>query len=324
MDFQKRMLPTSKDYIFQEEGYYIWGGTMFRYQDSYYMIYSRWKQELGFLAWATDSQLCLAKTDSLHGKFEHVKVLFHYTDPETNKKICMHNPTVITWHGKIYLYYMINKGTGDWWQHRNNQRIGVAYCEDPEGEWILPSQPVIDISTEGIDSLMVSNPTAVVTKDDHILMVYKAVSKYGTLPKGGKVLCAVAQAKHPCGPFIKYGNPIMENPEDRRCVEDPYIWSEGGKYYALVKDFNGYFTKTNHRAVATFVSENGIDWECSENPLAFMPQINYGDEIVPVHYLERPQIYIENGKCVFLLCACMEQENAKTTFNIRIPLAHIE
>ena len=111
MDFQKRMLPTSPDYIFQEEGYYVWGATMFRYQDSYYMIYSRWKQELGFLAWATDSQLCLAKTDSLHGKFKHVKVLFHYTDSETDEKICMHNPTVITWHGKIYLYYMINKWT---------------------------------------------------------------------------------------------------------------------------------------------------------------------------------------------------------------------
>ena len=155
-------------------------------------------------------------------------------------------------------------------------------------------------------------------------MVYKAVSKYGTLPKGGKVLCAAAQAEHPCGPFIKYGKPIMENPQDRRSVEDPYIWSEDGKYFALVKDFNGYFTNTNHRAVATFVSENGIDWNCSENPLAFMPQLNYGDEIVNVHYLERPQIYIENGKCVFLLCACMEHENASTTFNIRIPLEHME
>ena len=171
---------------------------------------------------------------------------------------------------------------------------------------------------------MVSNPTALVTNNDRILMVYKAVSKYGTLPKGGKVLCAVAQAEHPCGPFIKYGKPIMENPQDRRSVEDPYIWSEDGKYFALVKDFNGYFTNTNHRAVATFVSENGIDWNCSENPLAFMPQLNYGDEIVNVHYLERPQIYIENGKCVFLLCACMEHENASTTFNIRIPLEHME
>ena len=100
MDFSKKLLPTSKEYIFEEDGYFVWCGTMFKHHDSYYMVYSRWKQDLGFLAWATDSQLCLAKADSLHGKFKHVKVLFHYTDPKTNEKICMHNPTVISWHGK--------------------------------------------------------------------------------------------------------------------------------------------------------------------------------------------------------------------------------
>ena len=79
---------------------------------------------------------------------------------------------------------MVNEGTGDWWEHRNNQRIGVAYTDNPEGEWIKLDNPVIDVSKEGIDSLMVSNPTALVTKDNKILMVYKAVSKDGELPKG--------------------------------------------------------------------------------------------------------------------------------------------
>lgn len=215
---------------------------------------------------------------------------------------------------------MVNTGSGDWWGHRNNQRVGVAYAADPEGEWTRLKEPVIDISEEGIDSLMTSNPTALVTKDDKILMVYKAVSKYGEMPKGGKVICGAAISESPLGPFKKYGKPIMENPENPWSVEDPYIWSENGKYYALVKDFQGYFTKTGKGAVALFESENGFDWNISENYLAFEKKLYLENEIKEVRNLERPQIYIENGKPKCLLCACMEYENAPTTFNIRIPL----
>lgn len=319
MNFKEKMCPTSMDYAFYEEGYYVWCGTMFKYKDSYYMIYSRWKKELGFEAWVTDSEVCLAKSDSMLGKFSHVKVLFDYSY-ENGERLVIHNPTVIKWHDKFYLYYMVNHGSGDWWEHRNNQRIGVAYAADPEGEWTRIKEPVIDISDEGIDSLMTSNPTALVTADDKILMVYKAVSKYGEMPKGGKVICGVAEADNPLGPFVKYGKPIMENPEHPWSVEDPYIWSEGGKYYALVKDFQGYFTKTERGAVALFESEDGKDWHCSEHYLAFEKKLDLGDEIKQVRNLERPQLYIEDGVAKCLLCACMEYENAPTTFNIRIPL----
>ena len=320
MDFQKRMLPTSEKLIFQEEGYYVWCGSMFRYKDYYFMIYSRWKKELGFEAWVTDSRLCLARAESMLGQFRFVKELFHYEDSVSGEKICMHNPTVINWHGRFYLYHMRNHGTGDWWEHRNHQRIGVAYAEDPEGEWIQEEKPVIDISEEGIDSLMTSNPTALVTEDDRVLMVYKAVSKYGELPRGGKVLCGVAEADHPCGPFRKYGKPVMENPENSWSVEDPFIWSEKGRYYALVKDFHGYFTHTPGKAVALFESENGFDWQCAAHPLAFLPEITFGSGVVKVENLERPQLYIEEGKTRLLLCAVRDAVQREFTYNIRIPL----
>ena len=320
MNFQERMLPTSKAYVFGEEDYYVWGGTMFRYRDSYYIIYSRWEKKLGFEAWVTDSHLCLAKSDAMLGQFRFVRELFHYRDEETGEKICMHNPTVISWEGKFYLYHMINHGTGDWWEHRNHQRIGVAYAEDPEGEWIAVKEPVIDVSEEGIDSLMTSNPTATVTEDNKILMVYKAVSKYGELPKGGKVLCGAAVADHPCGPFRKDGRPVMENPQQPWSVEDPFIWREKGTYYSLVKDFHGYFTKTQGKAVALFTSQDGLEWMTAEYPLAFFPELDLGTEVVKVQNLERPQLYIEDGESKVLLCACRESLTCERTYNIRIPL----
>ena len=320
MNFNAKMLPTSREYMFSEEDYFVWGAAMLKHKDSYYIIYSRWPREKGFEAWVTHSELCLAKSDSMLGEFKHVKVLLGNTLTGDKREV-YHNPTVIDYMGKFYLYYMTNQGTGDWWGHRNNQRIGVAYTDNPEGEWIKPDSPVIDISEEGIDSLMTSNPTALVTEDDKIIMVYKAVSKYGELPKGGKVLCGVAHSDSPLGPFVKDGNPIMENPENPWSVEDPYIWAENGKYYALVKDFHGYFTKTEGRAVALFTSDNGHDWECDKNhPLAFTPQLNFGDQVENVHYLERPQLFFEDGKCKLILLACMEKENDDITFNIRIPL----
>ena len=322
MNFHDRMFPTSKDYAFSEDGYFVWCGTMFKHKENYYLIYSRWEQKKGFEAWVTDSEICLAKSDNMLGKFHHVKVLFDKGEKD-GKRTVYHNPTIMEYKGKYYLYFMVNEGSGDWWEHRNNQRIGVAYTDNPEGTWIMPEKPVIDISPEGIDSLMVSNPTALVTDEDKILMVYKAVSKYGELPKGGKVLCGVARAESPFGPFVKDGNPIMENPENPWSVEDPYIWKEGGKYYALVKDFHGYFTKTDGRAVALFTSDDGHDWVCDSNhPLAFEPELNLGDKTEKVFYLERPQLFFEDGKCKLLLLACMEKENDDTTYNIRIPLKY--
>lgn len=322
MNFQDRLLPTSKQYAFREDGYFVWCGTMFKHNDNYYLVYSRWEQKEGFQAWVTHSEVCLAKADTMLGEFRHIKVLFGNSEKD-GKRAVYHNPTIMEYKGKFYLYFMMNEGTGDWWEHRNNQRIGVAYTDNPEGEWIKSEKPVIDISEEGIDSLMTSNPTALVTEDDKILMVYKAVSKYGELPKGGKVLCGVARADSPLGPFVKDGKPVMENPENPWSVEDPYIWMEKGKYYALVKDFHGFFTKTEGRAIALFTSENGHDWVCdTEHPLALEPRIDLGDRSEDVFYLERPQLYFEDGECKLLLLACMEKENDAVTYNIRIPLKY--
>ena len=54
---------------------------------------------------------------------------------ETEVKTITHNPTVIRARGKYYLYYMGNTGDGSFWSHRNNQRIGVAVADKPEGPW---------------------------------------------------------------------------------------------------------------------------------------------------------------------------------------------
>ncbi len=320
MIFSEHMQPITHQNIFEEEDYFVWCGSLFKHSDTYYMVYSRWEKKLGFNAWVTDSKLCLAKSTDLFGEFKYVRVLFDYA-AENGERIVMHNPAVLCQNGRIYLYFMYNQGTGDWWQHRNRQRIGVAYTDDPEKEWIRIPGPVVDISPEGIDSLMVSNPSATLRPDGSVLMIHKAVSKYGVMPKGGKVLCGVCEAPTPLGPFKKLNKPIFANPENDWSVEDPFIWYENGLYYALAKDFHGYFTGTpGQYATALFCSADGFDWQPAEHPLAYRNELHYADYTEPVELLERPQIYMENGKPAALVCACMPDQSKDRTFNVRIPL----
>jgi len=326
MDFRKRIRPVPRTKLFTEEGYYIWDGSVFKFKDTYYMVYSRWDAALGFDAWVTDSAVCLAKADSLDGPFVHVKELFDNGGNSPTERRVTHNPTVLVHEGRIYVYFMMNYGTGDWWEHRNRQRVGVAYTDDPEGEWVRLPNPVIDITPGGIDSLMTSNPTATVMPDGKILMVYKAVSNEGQLPKGGAVICGAAVADSPLGPFRKYGKPLFANPEHPWSVEDPYIWYEDGWYYALAKDFNGYFTKvadTWSGSTALFRSQNGLDWEPDpEHPLAYLNELEFEDGNQKFHRLERPQLYFEDGKAKELLCACLINSGDPTSYNVRIPLEY--
>ena len=55
--------------------------------------------------------------------------------------------------GKYYLYYMGNTGNGKAMEnlnftHRNKQRIGVAWANNPHGPWYINDKPFINVSTD--------------------------------------------------------------------------------------------------------------------------------------------------------------------------------
>nr|MBQ4319329.1 glycoside hydrolase family protein [Clostridia bacterium] len=228
--------------------------------------------------------------------------------------------------GKVYLYFMMNYGIGNVWEHRNRQRIGAAWSDDPENTWVLLKHPVVDITPGGVDSLMTSNPTVTKMPDGRFLMIYKAVGMEAELPKGGPVICSSAIADSPLGPFKKTGKPLFVNTEQSWSVEDPFGWWEDGWFYALVKDYNGYFTKVKtiwSGSTALFRSPDGLEWEPDpEHPLAYMNELELEDGPQSFLSLERPQMYIEDGKPRFLLCACRFDQDDKNTYNVKIPLKY--
>ncbi|MEL6592412.1 MAG: glycoside hydrolase family protein [Bacteroidota bacterium] len=319
---------------FEQSDWSVWGGSLIKGEDGkYHMFYSRWRKSLGW-AWETSSEIAHAVSDSPFGPFHFQAVALPARGAEYWDGLCTHNPTIHRFDGKYYLYYMGNTGDGQVYStpgqiklnpvHRNNQRIGVAVAESPNGPWQRLDKPIIDVSPndDAPDALMASNPSITQRPDGTCLMIYKAVGKQKSGIWGGPVVHCVATAESPAGPFRKSDKLVFEAKGEDFPAEDPFIWYQEGQYRAIVKDMHGAFTDQG-RALVLFESEDGFDWRLSAEPLLSTLQINWANgEKQDVDHLERPQLYLENGKPIALLCAydVKDEQNVLHSFNVQIPI----
>jgi hypothetical protein len=313
--------------------YYIWCGTMVRGDDGkYHLYYSRWPRKLGHNAWVTHSEVAHAIGDSPFGTFRFADVTLPARGKDYWDGLCTHNPTMLRIGDKYYLYYMGNTGDGVPmkalnWTHRNNQRIGVAVADNPNGPWQRMDKPVLDVSTDAgaPDALMVSNPSVAVRPDGGVLMIYKAVGRKRALPFGGPVVHLTATADSPAGPFVKQMKPIFLAPGVDFPAEDPFAWYDWARsrYYAVVKDNDGHFTKAG-KSLALWESRDGFDWKLSAAPLVSRTEVTWTDgRKERLNSLERPQLLFDaSGKPIALLAAVDESQERTHSFNLRIPLKH--
>ncbi|WP_157766084.1 glycoside hydrolase family protein [Aquimarina aggregata] len=325
--------PTLKS-KFENDTWSIWGGSMVKGNDGlYHMFYSRWKKELGW-AWVTDSEIAHAVSNTPFGPFTFRDVALSSRGSNYWDGLCTHNPNIHKFDGKYYLYYMGNTGDGKTTtfpgklvlnpSHRNNQRIGVAVSDSPNGPWKRFDTPLINTGTHenALDALMVSNPSVTKRPEGGYLMVYKAVGKQKPGIWGGPVVHCIATSENPTGPFKKYDQPVFQTKDYDFPAEDPFIWYQKGKYRAIVKDMHGAFTNVG-RSLVLFESEDGFDWKLSDTPLVSELKIDWANGYTQtVDHLERPQLYIENGKPIALLCAAdiKDSQNVIHSFNVQIPI----
>ena len=103
-------------------------------------------------------------------------------------------------------------------------------------------------------------------------------------------------------------------------MEDAYVWAEEEYLYCLVK-FQGYFTKAERNLHCSI--HRWPQWEPCGG-LALRREIIWEDGTrQEVHRLERPQLWLENGKPAVLFCACLPEQEANTSFNLHIPLTDV-
>lgn len=314
----------------------IWGASLVKGDDGLiHMYYSIWPKEIGF-SWVTNSVIAHAVSKSQYGPFEFKDIALPVRGAEYWDGLCTHNPTVHKFKDKYYIYYMGNTGDGKIpigddksieklnFVHRNNQRIGVAVADNPNGPWKRFDKPLIDVSKDSLapDALMTSNPAVTQRPDGSFLLIYKAVGKKRKMPFGGPVVHLAAISDSPTGPFIKYEKPIFVVDGVDFPAEDPYIWYQKGKYRAIVKSMISS-TGENVFSLVQYDSENGFDWKPAKNYLISDKTIEWQNgRKQKLSNLERPQLYFEKGLPVTLLCAAdtFDAKGVRQTFNVQIPI----
>lgn len=322
----------------------IWCGSMIKgYDGKYHLFYSRWPKQTGHNGWISHSQIAYAVAEKPEGPYNYVNNPLPISQVMSWDNAMTHNPYIMKFNDKYYLYYIATTGelvdanssinNKEWWKRRNKQRIGVAVAENPAGPWKRFGEPVLGENKEdstAFDAMCVTNPAVCVGRDNKIVMLYKAVSKNGTMV-GGPVRFSVAFADSPTGPFQKT-NKLIFQPADasqHMVAEDPYIWFDKDKdmYFAIVRDVIGQFTGDDSGALALLQSKDAVDWNLTAKPKVLPRVLTWenGEKYdAKEMHVERPFLYFnENGIPEYLFGAFSEHKNGvfrTHSFNVRIPL----
>ena len=329
-DLAAALRPAPVEARFEDPAYFIWCGSPVRGDDGqWHLYYSRWPRALGHAAWVTHSEIAHATAPSALGPWRHHDVALPPRGASFWDGLCTHNPTVLRADGKYYLYYMGNTGDGQAlptlnWTHRNQQRIGVAVADRPEGPWRRYDRPLVEPTEGFVDALCTTNPSVTRRPEGGYLMIYKAVDRQRPLPAGGPVLHVAAISDSPVGPFRKHPRPVFVKAGVNFAAEDPFVWRGRDRYWAIVKDMGGHFTGAG-KSLALFESADGLDWKLADRPLVSTLRIRWADgREQTLHALERPQLAFVDGRPVALRCAADVDARRTFSFNVGFPLEEVD
>lgn len=330
LDLASAMQPIPETASFHDPGYFVWCGTMVRGEDgTYHLYYSRWKISTSFESWVTASEVAHAVGSSPTGPFVFHDVALPPRDRHMWDGMVTHNPTVLKFGRKYYLYYTGNTGDGVImptlnWTHRNHNRIGVAVADNPNGPWRRMDHPLVDVSADknAPDSLSISNPSVTKGRDGMFYLLYKAVGQQKPLPFGGPVVHLMAKSNSPMGPFQKDLTPMFTIAGNNFPFEDPFFWFDAkrDKYFVIMKDNKGAVSGTGRSSLVLYESVEAKDWKASRHLLVSDLVLHWKDRPAQaIARMERAQLYFNaKGEPVTLLVAIYE--NSTTTYNVRIPL----
>lgn len=301
---------------FSLPGWYVWGSTIIKGEDhKFHMIFSMWEEKYGYDAWMQHSKFGYAVSEHADGPYRFVKIVAEGRGGDYWDAVNVHNECIIFVKGVYYLYYTGAKGNGEFWDNRNNQRVGVMTAPHPSGPWKRFDAPLVDVKD---GNLTTGDPVVSVMGDGRYLMVYKTVLP-GKLPFGGGVVHKMAIADHPLGPFVDQAGAFIELPGADFPIDDHTEWYEDGVYYAIVKDNQNKILRKGTGSVL-FTSRDGIKWELAERPFLLGLTLEWEDGQKEYSRLEMPKIIWDNGKMAAISFAAREKDENVLSYNIQIPL----
>lgn len=304
--------------IIKMEKHLVWCASMIQGDNGIcHLFFSVWPEEIGHNGWVTHSRIAYSSAEKPEGPYLFHSMLF--TEKTSDNKVT-HNPTVMRFGQKYYIYFMENTGNGEFWNHRNNQKICAASAESLGGPWkrfekpLLPSEN--DLSCTGI---LFSNPSVTMTLDGRFLMIYKWVDNKNPPPFYGPVRHGAALAETPEGPFIPMADNLFCAKDSSFPGEDPFVFTHENRYYAILKD-NGTFFSQEERALVMFESMDGLSWHPAEKPLALTRRLVMPNgEHRTFDRMERPQLSFCKDR-IMMFCAvkpdAVKDESFAVGFNV--------
>lgn len=317
--------PVPEYSVLKHDDYWVWGASMVRTNDgTCHLFYSRWSKEFEFKDWLTQSEIAYATANQPGGPYTYQQTILKGRGIDFWNKDMAHNPHIKKFGDKYYIYFVSKNakdlGLGKRKNHLSAQRIGVAVADTPEGPWNISKKPIIDLQDGKAANGYVTNPSVCQRPDGTFLMIFKSRKKNWLETKKFKAIHCVATAPTPIGPFTISKKPVLTE----STAEDPFLWYQNGRYYAIVDDQYGNYL--GEHGLALFESNNGFEWNPSKNILVSKVEIKWKNQTVtkPLH-LERAQLWFdENGIPAMLFCA-VQLKNKKgklESFNVHIPLFH--
>jgi len=323
-------------HIFKLPEHMIWCNGAVRGEDGlYHMFFSRWLAKRGHHAWVTDSEVAHAVARDVLGPYEFSDVAlpargFPYWDGDVT-----HNPHILKEGGLYYLYYTGNHGSGywqsadpnhlpsmddpQWWENRNNQRVGVAVSSSPYGPWQRFNTPLADVMRR---QRLTAQPAVMCRPDGKYMLVYKTVIE-GPGHYGNGVQHFIALADDPLGPFIDQSVRFIQAPRTGFPIDDQVEWYQDGRFWCITKDHGEGFTE-HVPALVLFESQDGLDWQLAANPLVMPFEITWQDgEIQKFDRLEMPKVYVEDGRARVLFLAA-KPVGEEHSFSVAVPLSYEE
>jgi alpha-L-fucosidase len=320
-----RLEPISEENIFKTDGYFNWGASIVKGEKGkYHMFYARWKKEYTFTGWLTHSEITHAISKTPYGPWKIRGTVIEGRGKGHWDAITAHNPKIKFFDGKYYLYYIsTNMGDQDytaddlvetahtgyshkyWKVLRPNQRTGVAVASSLNGPWERHNTPIIEPS--GPITTLTVNPAIDKGRDGKYYLVVK-----GDKPNEKRFIRhqAIALSDHPAGPFVMQPKPVIDYID----TEDVSIWYDKGR-----ERFYGIFHSNDDGSfIGLITSKDGLNWAKAAD-YWMMPKkvmMEDGTYLTPDR-LERPFVYIENGKPEVLSLAARKGNAA---YNILIPI----
>lgn len=105
-DIASMLQPIPQQAILKDSLYYIWGASPIKGDDNkYHLFYSRWKKELGFMAWVTHSEIAHAVSDSLLGPYTFSDIALPARGNSFWDGTTTHNPTIHKFDNNYSILY---------------------------------------------------------------------------------------------------------------------------------------------------------------------------------------------------------------------------